>query len=311
MITLLNHVLKLNDAIQAEYQSGYDVAAGNQWAKEVAAEVSGNGIHEIREFLVEDIKLRVGEGVEYSDLKTAAMTVLHRKAAGGFELADRDFVSKGALQFKVDYARGLGIKAGLLGQELLLALLNNASAKAYDGLNFFATGHFTNYKDTSQGVYDNVETAGLDLTAENLAAIVAKIESRTMADGTPRNLKAKWLMHAPALKFKAYQATGAQFISATSNVVAVKSTYDITPVTVPGLAQVGGKDVWIVVAELPGGGYFAKAFGISTLVPTSITNFDGMTVPELKRAQGLEYIATGDLAAFVGHPYLVHRCKMP
>lgn len=309
MITLMQHVLKLNDAIQAEYQAGYDVAQGNRWAKDVATEVTGNGVHEIREFLVEDIKLRVGEGTEYSDLKTAAMTIAHKKASGGFHVADRDFKSGGAIQFRVDYARGLGIKASLLGQELLLALLNNAATKAYDGLAFFGAGHFNNYKDTSQGVFSNVDT-GKDLTPANLAEAIAKIENRTMADGTPRNLKAKYLLHGPSLKFKAHEATGAQFINATSNVLAVKSTYDVMPISIPGLAQVGGKDVWIVVAELPGGGMFAKPFGISELVPTSITNYDGLTIPELKRAQSLEYIATGDLAAFVGHPYLVHRCAV-
>lgn len=309
MITLMRHVMKLNDAIQTEYQSAYDLAQKNTWSNGVASEINGNGIHEIREFLVEDIKLRVGEGVEYSDLRTHAMTVSHRKAAGGFKVADRDFVSGGAIQFKVDYARGLGVKSAMLGQELLLSLINGANTKSYDGLNFFATGHYNNYTDGSQGTYDNAET-GKSLTVDNLAAAIAKIEDRQMADGTNRYLRAKWLLHPPALKKAAYEATGASFISATDNVLAKKSTYDVTPVTVPGLAKVGGKDVWIVLAELDGGGTFGKAFGISTLVPTSITNYDGLTVPELKRAQGLEYIAAGDLAAFVGHPYLAHRCAV-
>jgi hypothetical protein len=219
------------------------------------------------------------------------------------------------LQIKTDAAAALGTQAMLLGQVLLLGLLNNVNAKAYDGINFFGTGHFVNYKDTSQGTYGNVTTAQ-DLTAANLAAAAARIESRVMADGTPRNLRAKWLLHPPSQKYAAQIATQAEYIGvsvgsgAATQANVIKTAYDITPVQVPGLAQVGGKDVWIVAAELEGGGTFAKPFGISTLIPMTLTNFDGLTIPELARAQELEYAVTGDLAAYLGHPYLVERCAV-
>jgi hypothetical protein len=207
------------------------------------------------------------------------------------------------------------VQSALLGQKLLLDLINSTATKAYDGLAFFGAGHYVNYKDSSQGTYTNV-TAAQNLDAANLAAAAAQLESRVMADGTPRMLKAKWLLHPPSLKYAAQVATQAEFIgvavgsSAGTQSNIIKSAYDITPVQVPGLAQVGGKDVWIVVGELEGWGTFARPFGISTLIPMNLTNFDGITVPELARAQELEYLATGDLAAYVGHPYLVHRCAV-
>lgn len=308
MFTPLNQVMALNKTLLGVYNAAYDVAAKNRWASVVANEVEGAGVADLKEFLVEDLKIRVGNGVEYSDLKTHSMEISHAQAAGGFRVRDRDFKTQNAMQIKIDAASGLGTSATLLGQKLLLSLINSTTVKSYAGQNFFGTGHFVNYTDTSQGTFVNAET-GKDLTAANLAAAAAAIESRVMADGTPRNVKAKWLLHPPSLKMKAHEASGAEYISATTNVV--KSVYDIVPVQVPGLAQVGGKDVWIVAGELEGGGTFARPFGISTLIPTTLTNFDGLTIPELARMQELEYLVTGDLAAYLGHPYLVHRCALP
>ena len=306
MFTPLNQVMALNKTLQGVYNAAYDVALKNRWASVVANEVEGAGISDLKEFLVEDLKIRVGNGVEYSDLRTQSMEIVHAQAAGGFRVRDRDFKTQNAMQIKIDAASGLGTSGTLLGQKLLLSLINSTTAKAYTSQTFWNTGHYVNYKDSSQGTFSNAQTA-LDLTAANLAFAASQIESRVMADGTPRNIKAKWLLHPPSLKMLAHQATGAEFISATSNVVATKSVYDITPVQVPGLAQVGGKDVWIVAGELEGGGTFSRAFGISTLIPTTLTNFDGLTAPELARMQELEYLVTGDLAAYLGHPYLVFR----
>lgn len=310
MFTPMNQVMALNKTLQSVYNASYEQAAKNRWASIVANEVEGAGVSDIKEFLVEDLKMRVGNGVEISDLRTHAMALTHRQAAGGFIVRDRDFKAQNSMQIKTDAAAGLGVYSSLLGQKMLLDLINSTSSKSYTGQNFFGTGHYVNYKDTSQGVYLNAETAK-DLSADNLAAGAALIEGRVMADGTPRNLKAKWLLHPPSLKKKAHEATGAEFIGTgtgtTQNVVAKKSVYDITPVQVAGLAPVGGKDAWIVVGELPGGGTFSRPFGISTLIPTTITNFDGLTVPQLAIMQELEYLATGDLTAYLGHPFLCYR----
>lgn len=315
MLTPMNQVMALNRTLQAVHNSAYEAAAKNRWAPMVANEVEGAGVADIKEFLIEDIKIRVGPGIEYSDLRTHAMTISHAQAGGGFVVRDRDFKSQTATQIKTDASAALGVQSALLGQKLLLDLINNTATKAYDGLAFFGSGHYVNYKDSSQGTFTNVDT-GKDLTPANLAAAAAAIEGRVMADGTPRMLKAKWLLHPPSLKYAAQIATQAEYIGVTVGSAAatqsnmIKSAYDITPIQVPGLAQVGGKDVWIVVAELEGGGTFARPFGISTLFPMNLTSFDGLTVPELARAQELEYLATGDLAAYVGHPYLVHRCAV-
>lgn len=309
MFTPMHHVMRLNSTLQSVYNASYDTAAKNRWASVVASEVEGAGVSDLKEFLIEDLKIRVGDGVEHSDLRTHGLEIRHAQAAGGFKVRDRDFKTQNAMQVKIDAAAGLGTAATLLGQRLLLGLINSPTSKSYTGQAFWSTGHFANYKDTSQGVYSNAVT-GRNLTADNLAEAAALIEDRKMADGTHRNLKARWLLHPPSLKKKAHEATGAEFISATDNVVAKKSVYDITPVQVPGLAQVGGKDAWIVAAELEGGGTFARAFGISTLIPTTLTNFDGLTVPMLKIMQELEYLVTGDLAAYLGHPYLVQRCAV-
>jgi phage major head subunit gpT-like protein len=306
----MNQVMALNKTLQSVYNASFDLAAKNRWASVVANEVEGAGVADIKEFLVEDLKMRVGAGVEISDLRTHALALTHAQAAGGFIVRDRDFKAQNAMQIKTDAAAALGVASSLLGQKMLLDLINSTTSKSYAGQSFFGTGHFVNYKDTSQGTYDNAVT-GRDLTDVNLALAAAEIESRVMADGTPRNLKAKWLLHPPSLKRQAHIATGAEFIGSgtgtTQNVIAKKSVYDITPVQVPGLAKVGGKDVWIVAGELDGGGTFARAFGISTLIPTTITNFDGLTVPQLAIMQELEYLATGDLTAYLGHPFLVHR----
>lgn len=314
MFTPMTQVMALNKTLSAVYNASYETAAKNRWASMVANEIEGAGVSDLREFLIEDLKIRVGNGVEASDLKTQSMEVAHAQAAGGFRVRDRDFKTQNGMQIKTDAAAALGTNATLLGQKMLLDLINSTTSKAYTGQTFFNTGHFVNFKDASQGTFSNAVTA-TDLTDVNLAIASAAIESRVMADGTPRALKAKWLLHPPSLKRAAHVATGAEFIGqagggTTQNVIAKKSVYDITPVQVPGLAQVGGKDVWIVAAELEGGGTFARAFGISTLIPTTLTNYDGLTVPELARMRELEYLVTGDLAAYLGHPYLVHRCAV-
>ena len=311
MFTPMNVVMALNKSLQTVYQASFDAAVQNAWAKEVAVDIPGEASEDIRQFLVEDIKIREGLGVEYSDLRVHGMTISHKPAGGGFHVRDRDFKTAGAIQIKTDAASGLAAAAALYGQNALLKLINGltTTTKAYDGLNFCATGHFVNYKDNSQGTFDNI-TTGADITTianlpKTLATAAAKIESRIMADGTPRMIRPRWLLHAPAKKFEAYTATSAEFIPMTDNVVAKKSTYDITPVQVPGLAQVGGKDVMLLVGELIGGGTLARPFGISTLFPPQMTNFDGLTNPELARMRELEYDCTADLTAYVGHPYLV------
>jgi hypothetical protein len=309
MFTPMQHVMALNKTLQSVYQASYDNALKNRWASIVANEVEGAGVADLREFLVEDIRIRVGPGIEYSDLKTHGMAIKHEQAGGGFVVRDRDFKTQNALQIKTDAAAGLGASAALLPQKLLLQLINDQSAKAYDGLPFWHTGHFNNYRDNTQGVYSNTE-AGRDLTPENLAWAASQIEDRRMPDGTPRALRAKWLLHPPSLKYKAHVATNAAFFGTSNGTTEniIRRSYDITPVQVPGLEQVGNKDVWIVVGELEGGGAFARPFGISTLIPMTMTNFDGLTVPELARMQELEYLVTGDLTAYLGHPYLAQRC---
>jgi len=310
MFTPLNVVMALNKSLQVVHQSSYDVALENRWAKDVAVERNGESADDLLQFLVEDIRMREGLGIEYSDLRVAGTMISHKPAGGGFLVRDRDFKTAGAIQIKTDAASGLGAGAALYGQNSLLKLVNGltTTTKAYDGLVFCGTGHYVNYKDTSQGVYSN-KTTGCDFTAANIAKTVATgaaaIENRVMADGTCRMVRPRWLLHSPTNKYEAYTATAASFIAMTDNVVAKKSTYDITPVSVPGLAQVGGKDVLILVAELVGGGMLSRPFGISTLFPPTLTNFDGLTIPELARMRELEFDCTADLTAYVGHPYLV------
>lgn len=314
MFTPRNQVLALNQTLQAVYNASYDNALKNRWSAEVANEINGAGVIDIKEFLVEDLKIRSGPGTEFSDLRTHSMAITHEQMSGGFQVRDRDFTTQSAMQIKTDAAAGLGAVGALHGQKQLLALINSATAKAYDGLTFWHNAHFVNYKDASQGTFPNTE-AGKELTDDNVAAFAAQLESRVMADGTNRMIKAKWLLHPPSLKKKAHVATGAEFIGGTvgttQNVVAKKSVYDITPVQVPGLAQVGGKDQWIIAGELEGGGTFARPFGISTLFAPKLTNYDSSIVPMLGIMQELEYLLTGDLAAFLGHPFLVHRGIVP
>lgn len=310
MLTPLNVVMALNKTLQVVHQSSYDVALQNRWMNEVAVERTGEGVDDLIQFLVEDIKIREGLGIEYSDLRVAGTTVTHKPAGGGFHVRDRDFKTAGAIQVKTDAASGLGAAAALYGQNALLKLINKltTTTKAYDGLAFCATGHYVNYKDASQGTYDNI-TTGCDFTTANVAKTLAdgaaKIESRVMADGNNRMVRPRWLLHSPNTKFQAWTATSASFITMTDNVVAKKSTYDITPVAVPGFAQVGGKDAMLLVAELVGGGMLSRPFGVSTLFPPTMTNFDGLTIPELARMREMEYDCTADLTAYVGHPYLV------
>ena len=310
MLTPLAVVMKLNQSLQAVHQASYEVALENRWAKEVAVERPGQGVDDFIQFLVEDIRIREGLGIEYSDLRIAGTAISHKPAGGGFEIRDRDFVSGGAIQMKTDASSGLGAAAALYGQNALLKLINSltTTTKAYDGISFCGTGHFVNYKDNTQGVFTNV-TTGCDFSdaaiAKTIAAGAAKIESRVMADGNTRMVKPTKLMHRPQNKFQAYTATAASFISMTDNIMAKKSTYDITPVSVPGFLQVGGKDAMLLVAELVGGGMLSLPFGISTLFPPTLTNYDGLTVPELARVKKLEFDCTADMSAYVGHPYLV------
>lgn len=311
MFTPLNVVMALNKSFQTVANASIKAALENQWSKEVAVEKPGEGTDDILQFLIEDIKVREGLGIEYSDLRVAGMTISHKPQGGGFQVRDRDFKTAGAIQIKTDAASALAASGALRGQDALLKLINNPATKAYDGIAFFGAGHFNNYKDASQGVFSTTTTTAAAFSKDNIADYVADavgaIESRVMADGTPRMVRPRWLMHSPLTKQLAYTATSAAFISMTENVVAKKSTYDITPVMVPGLAKVGGKECMILVAELIGGGTVSKPFGISTLFPPQLTNFDGLTAPELARMKALEFDCTADLTAYVGHPYLVQR----
>jgi len=311
MLITQDQFLAVNKSLQSEYQYSLASAVRNSWLPFVASSTEGMGVADVRHFLVESLKPRVGQGTEVFDLATESVSVEHKQLSGSFVVRDRDLVSEATKNVLRSAAKGLGESVELVKQQLLLAMIN-ANAKAYDDIPFFGTGHFNNYKDSSFGTFDNAET-GKDLTSDNLAAAIAAIEDRKMPDGTPRMLKAKWLLHAPALKKKAHEATGTQIERDSSNLVdRTRTTYGVVPLTVPGLAKVGGKDVWIVTAEhVTGADALSRPFGVSTLIEPRITDFSGITVPHLARMKELEYILAGDLAVYLGHPYLAHRCAVP
>lgn len=312
MIIQRDVFLKLNKSLQVEFQFSVAAAARNAWVSRLASETDGRGVEDVRAFLAEHSRLRAGKGVAYFDLEFAHLHIAHQEVSGGFVVEDRDLVGEHAEELLKSAVSALGESALLCKQSMVLDIIN-ANAKAYDGLPFFATGHFVNYKDAAAGVYDNDEAAK-DLTDTNLAASIAKIEDRKMPDGTPRMLKARWLLHPPSLKKKAIDATGAEFLTdGTSPIYAekVRTKFGVVPVTVPGLAQVGGKDAWIVAADDGMGSPMSRPFGISTLLPARVTDFDGITAPHLARAQQLEVILSGDFTAYPGHPFLAHRCALP
>lgn len=298
--------LALNNSIQTEFAHSEACAARNSWRPLVCSNAEGFGVEDLILFLVESVRAHVGPGTEFYDLAAESVRVRHKQLSSGFDLLERDTIAPAGKALLLAAASALGEATEIAKQALLLDLINNPNEKAYDGIPFFGTGHFVNYKDASQGTYDNAET-GKDLTADNLAAAIATIEDRRMPDGTPRMLKAKCLLHAPALKKKAHDATGVQISSGYET----RSTFGVLPVCVPGLAKVGGKDVWIVTAELAtGGSPLSRPFGISTLIPPQITDYSGVTIPHLERAQSVTYILAGDLTAYLGHPYLAHRCAV-
>lgn len=302
-----NEFIALNNSIQSAFSYSEASAAINSWRRPVCSDADGMGVEDLIHFLVESVRAHVGPGTEFYDLATESVKVRHKQLSSGFEVLERDTIAPSGKALLLTAASALGEASEITKQALLLDLINDPDTKAYDGIPFFGTGHFVNYRDTSQGTYDNAET-GKDITEGNLAAAIAAIEDRKMPDGsTPRMLKAKYLLHAPALKQKAHNATGVQFSYGS----ATRSTFDVIPLSVPGLAKVGGKDVWIVTAELAtGGAPLSRPFGISTLVTPHITNYDGISVPHLERAQQIEYLLAGDLNAYLGHPFLAHRCAV-
>lgn len=301
--------LAINKSLQYEFSHSVASAARNSWRPVVSCDTPGLSVEDVRHFLIEAVLARVGAGTEFFDLATESLRIQHEQLSAGFEVSERDTMTEAGKELLRNAASALGESTEITKQALLLDLINDPGAKAYDGIAFFGTGHYVNYKDASQGTYDNAET-GKDLTADNLAAAIGAIEDRRMPDGrTPRMLKAKYLLHAPALKKKAHDATGVQL--AEAGTTGTRSTFGVLPLSVPGLAKVGGKDVWIVTAELAtGGGPLARPFGISTLIPPHITDFSGITVPMLERMKQLKYILAGDLTAYLGHPYLAHRCAV-
>ena len=255
------------------------------------------------------------------------------------EIEDIDqngMLSGAALGPLTSWSRDMGHQFGYWPQFQIAELVKNAEgttiAPAYDGLAFFATGHYNNGKDSSDGTYDNLlsgstyapaASATDDVWMAALAATYLAMAKVKFATGQVRMLRPAAILCGPALYPKIARLLDSKFIAAGASVSGSGGSSDFSGflsrlgygkvILAPELIADEWATNYIVLADR-GGEADLGAFIYLDREPFSIRYYTGRgggtgVDAILDSADRLEWHASGRNIAGYGHPFLAFKAK--
>jgi hypothetical protein len=251
-----------------------------------------------------------------------------------FEDLYNGIVGGEGLALAASWSRQVGAYSGYWPQEELYQAIH-ANVVGYDGLTFFHGSHPNNVYDASAGTYANVFTGAasgyypgalkidasvtVDVAVANLSKALAYIGVLKGANGkTPRNLRAKYLFHPPALTARAQTITQAKFIAQAAasgggsvDMEAVIKGFGLAePVCCPELAEAfGGSDTtwYLGMEDILENELGAWIYGERE--PFNVAYHGPQTDAQLSRIREFEWHLHGRNVIAPGHPFLMFQCK--
>jgi hypothetical protein len=282
------------------------------WMRLMNTQTTG-GILEYIEWMLESARIMPagpqGASVTYDPLVAISQTLEHDHFGNGLKLFRPDTDTGGAQAY--------------WPQRLLVNMIQNGKSatllgkdnRAYDGKVFFATDHPINPYDASQSTYSNLHV-GTTFTAQNLARVVAYIESIKHAGDAPNGAPPTIVVVPTNWRFRAQQALNAEsytdVITVTSTAAAAasntfKAAYEFEPpIIAPELNS--EPDVWYVGVPADEDA-FDSSFIYVERQPFEVNSYSPMSQVELARINTFEWINKGRNGGAYGHPYRFHRCE--
>lgn len=296
------------------------------WWMRVMNPLATGSILEYIEWMLETARIGPtgpkGASMSYDPLVAMSQALEHEHFGNGLQLFRADMEDD-----KIDragkWATDIGGAQAYWPQRLLVELIKGGKSatllgkdnRCYDGGVFFRTDHPVNPFDESLPDYSNLHI-GTPFTAENLARVVAYIESIKHPGNAPQGAPPTIVLVPTNWRFRAQQTLNAESytdvitVSATAAAAAsntFKTAYEFEPPIVsPEFNSEPG--VWYVAVPADEDAFDASFIYVEREA-FHVDSYQSMTQVELARMQTFEWHNRGRNGGAYGHPYRFHRCE--
>lgn len=338
------YLMAVEDRMQIVTENSYASLTSNLWYQKCTKFKTSESKREILIWLLNTAKVEesLDGSVDFDSLETHIHEYEHGFAGKGLKLNRTEFTDKDGkgLEFATAWSRDIGSWCAYWPQEKVGQMVRENTVLAYDGLTFFHAEHHLNpARGADGGTYANDFTGAasggypgalpihevgpgavtLDVAIQNLGKALAYIRTiRTPNNAAPRNLRAKYLMHAPAMTNRVTQMLSAKTIvqagtggAGSADVEAIIKRFGMAePVECPELAaEYGGSDTtwYLVVEDVVEGEVGALVY--SEREPFQIMYHGLVDDAQLARMNELQWICRGRNVATTGHPYGMFRFR--
>jgi phage major head subunit gpT-like protein len=303
--------------LNVRYSNAWKRVLDKLWWKSLCITQSSGTLTELYEFMLETAQIRPtgskGKMLDFEDLVALSHSITNENFGTGLKI-DRNSFEDNKYDRAAKWGGDTGSAAAYWPQRQLVSLIQSGKTKnSYDAVPFFSASHPVNPFDDSMGTYSNLITA-TPLTAANVAAVTATINSIPGPMGAPRYLEPRFMLVDPSNRLNAQTITGAEIITdPTNSTKAAPATNMIKrgwslgePIVIPEFANEAG--VWYLACESIEDA-FEGAFIYQERKAFELTSYTGMTQAELDRINEFEWHLRGRNKAAFGHPYLIFRVE--
>jgi phage major head subunit gpT-like protein len=323
--------------LQLRFDEGVKRAIKKLWWTEVAITQPSDSLQELYEWMLETAQIRdtgsKGDQIDFEDLVALSWSITNKNAGDALTL-DRNEFEDNRYSRAAKWASDVGNQGLLWPQrQIVAAILAGETQNGYDGVPFFSASHPVNPYDSSVGLYSNLitdlsgfgGTSTCELSAANIAAAQAVINTVIGPWGIPRELEAEIILAAPANRLAAQVATGAEVITdplpgrtspanqtgyaGVTNVI--KRDYGFgQPIIAAQLSTAAGgnDDHWYMLVKAEEDA-LNGAFIYQERKAWELNSFTGLTQDELNRLNVFNWELRGRNVSAYGHPYLAFKIK--
>lgn len=299
----------------------------NLWFPRLMNVTSVSSAVEYVEWMLETARIHPtgpkGAQMVYDPLAAVSQTLRHDHFGNGLELFRAD-IEDDKIARAPKWANDTGSAQAYWPQRGLVQIIQNGkettfsdltgvtrSNLAYDGKAFFAEDHPINPYDLSQGTYANLHV-GTAFTAENLARVVAYVESIPHAGAAPMGAGSLMTMFPTNYRYRASQAMTAEWFtdvlnSAAASMNVFKSSYQFEPpIFAPELNN--EPTVWYLGVPADADA-FDSPFIYVEREPFTVNMFSPLDQAALANMQVFKWQNRGRNGFAYGHPYRFHRME--
>lgn len=291
------------------------------WPRLMLLQSTGSALEYV-EWMLETARIQStgpkGASIHYDGLAALSQTLRHEHFGNGLELYRADIEDDKVARAPA-WATSTGEACAYWPQRLLaermqngkVTTLNGKPNAAYDGKAFFAVDHPINPYDVGLGTYSNLHV-GTAFTAENLARVVAYIETINHAGSAPMGALPTITVFPTNYRYRANQYLGAEqfndiLVAGASASNVFKTAYGFEP-PIFGAELNSEPTVWYVGIPAMEDA-FDGAFGYLEREAFNINTYSPLDQASLADVQTFKWHNRGRNGSFYGHPYRFHRCE--